>query len=67
MDFSDILLTFQVIVLHVGTNNITNSPEEIEDGVLELLDLIREKHPDVYIVLPVSMTNILKFYSKCIV
>lgn len=48
------LITFKVIVLHVGTNNITNSPEEIKDGILKLLDVIREKHPDVYIVLPVS-------------
>lgn len=45
----------KVIVLHVGTNNITNTPEEIRDGILELLDVLREKHPDVYIVLPVSI------------
>lgn len=41
-------------MLHVGTNNISNNPEEIKDGIFELVDVIREKHPDVYIVLPVS-------------
>lgn len=47
--------TSKVIVLHVGTNNITNSSEEIKNGILELVDVIRDKHPDVYIVLPVSI------------
>lgn len=55
------MFNFKVIVLHVGTNNITNSPEEIRDGILELLDVIREKHPDVYIVLPVSINKYQKF------
>ncbi|KAJ8980313.1 hypothetical protein NQ317_005234 [Molorchus minor] len=42
----------KAIVLHVGTNNHSNTPEEIRDGILELIYLIREKHPDVYIVVP---------------
>ncbi|KAJ8960721.1 hypothetical protein NQ318_020013 [Aromia moschata] len=42
----------KVIVLHVGTNNHTNTPEEIKDGIVEILHVIREKHPDVYIVVP---------------
>nr|CAI5866158.1 unnamed protein product [Callosobruchus analis] len=42
----------KVIVLHVGTNNFQNSAEEIRDGILNLIDVIREKHPDVYIVVP---------------
>ncbi|VEN42668.1 unnamed protein product [Callosobruchus maculatus] len=42
----------KVIVLHVGTNNFQNSAEEIRDGILNLIDVIREKHSDVYIVVP---------------
>ncbi|KAG5896895.1 hypothetical protein JTB14_033533 [Gonioctena quinquepunctata] len=42
----------RVIVLHVGTNNHSNTPEEIGDGIIELIDIIREKHSDVYIVVP---------------
>nr|CAH7722513.1 unnamed protein product [Callosobruchus chinensis] len=42
----------KVIVLHVGTNNFQNSAEEIRDGILNLIDVIREKHSDVYIVIP---------------
>lgn len=42
----------KVIVLHVGTNNHSSTPEEIRDGIVELIELIREKHPNVYIVVP---------------
>ncbi|ERL94123.1 hypothetical protein D910_11405 [Dendroctonus ponderosae] len=41
-----------VIVLHVGTNNYNNSAEEIKDGILSIIQAIRDRHPDVYIVLP---------------
>nr|CAI5866160.1 unnamed protein product [Callosobruchus analis] len=52
----------KVIVLHVGTNNFQNSAEEIRDGILNLIDVIREKHPDVYIVVPVSLFFFTSFY-----
>ncbi|XP_057664625.1 platelet-activating factor acetylhydrolase IB subunit beta homolog [Diorhabda carinulata] len=42
----------KIIVLHVGTNNYSNTPEEIRDGIVELVEIIKEKHPDVYIVVP---------------
>ncbi|XP_050306684.1 platelet-activating factor acetylhydrolase IB subunit beta homolog [Anthonomus grandis grandis] len=42
----------KVIVLHVGTNNYNNTVEEIHDGIVELIQAIRERHPNVYIVLP---------------
>ncbi|XP_045472000.1 platelet-activating factor acetylhydrolase IB subunit beta homolog [Harmonia axyridis] len=42
----------KVVVLHVGTNNHRNTPEEICDGILELIDIIREKLPEVYVVIP---------------
>lgn len=42
----------KIIVLHVGTNNHSNTPEEIRDGIIELVEIIKEKHPDVYIVVP---------------
>lgn len=42
----------KVIVLHVGTNNYNNTPEDIKDGVIEIIHAIRDKHCDVYIVIP---------------
>ncbi|KAL3280618.1 hypothetical protein HHI36_003855 [Cryptolaemus montrouzieri] len=42
----------KVIVLHVGTNNHRNKPEEIFEGILEIIHTIKEKQPDVYIVVP---------------
>ncbi|KAI5632238.1 GDSL-like lipase/Acylhydrolase family domain-containing protein [Phthorimaea operculella] len=42
----------KVIVLHVGTNNVENTAEEICEGILEIIRTIREKHPSAYIVLP---------------
>ncbi|GLV46178.1 Platelet-activating factor acetylhydrolase alpha [Carabus blaptoides fortunei] len=42
----------KAIVLHVGTNNHSNTPEEICDGILEIIHVMREKHPEAYIVLP---------------
>lgn len=44
----------KVIILHVGTNNHFNSSEEITEGITEIIMVIREKHPDAYIVVPVS-------------
>ncbi|XP_037936407.1 platelet-activating factor acetylhydrolase IB subunit beta homolog [Teleopsis dalmanni] len=42
----------KIVVLHVGTNNVDNSAAEIADGILEIVNKIRTKLPDVYIVLP---------------
>ncbi|CAG9768362.1 unnamed protein product [Ceutorhynchus assimilis] len=42
----------RIIVLHVGTNNYNNNPEDIRDGIIEIIYAIRERHPDVYIVIP---------------
>lgn len=42
----------KVVVLHVGTNNHKNTPEEIIEGIENLVNVIREKHPETYIVLP---------------
>lgn len=44
---------FQIVVLLVGTNNISNTAEEIAEGIFEIVQNIRDKLPDVYIVLPV--------------
>lgn len=42
----------KVIVLHVGTNNVEHSAEQVSQGILEIVRIIREKHPSAYIVLP---------------
>lgn len=43
----------QIVVLLVGTNNTSNSAEEVAEGIFEIVKTIREKLPDAYIVLPV--------------
>ncbi|KAL5275875.1 PAFAH1B2 family protein [Megaselia abdita] len=42
----------KIVVLHVGTNNVDNSPEEVSEGIFEIIKKIKEKLPDTYIVLP---------------
>lgn len=41
-------------MLHVGTNNHLNTPEQIIDGITEIIKCIKDRQPDVYIVVPVS-------------
>lgn len=48
-----------MIVVHVGTNNVEHTPEQVSEGILEIVKTIREKHPSAYIVLPVSITKVL--------
>lgn len=43
----------KAVVLHVGTNNYNSTPEEIVDGIVEIVYRIKDRHPDAYIVLPV--------------
>lgn len=38
----------------VGTNNFNCTAEQIAEGIMELVRVIREKQPDAYIVLPVN-------------
>lgn len=45
-------LFYQIIVLHIGTNNIKSSAEEISEGILKIIEKIREKHSEVWIILP---------------
>lgn len=45
---------FQIVVLHVGTNNVSNTAEEVAEGISEIVNAIRQKLPDAYIVLPVG-------------
>ncbi|XP_025423022.1 platelet-activating factor acetylhydrolase IB subunit beta-like [Sipha flava] len=40
----------KVCILHVGTNNFGNSPEEISEGILTIIKEIRSKLPDCYII-----------------
>lgn len=49
--------------MHVGTNNVEYTPEQVCEGILEIIRTIREKHPSAYIVLPVSITFLFKFYK----
>lgn len=42
----------KIVVLHVGTNNVENTCEEIAEGIHEIVQRIRQKLPDAYIVLP---------------
>ncbi|VVD01712.1 platelet-activating factor acetylhydrolase IB subunit beta homolog [Leptidea sinapis] len=42
----------KVIVLHVGTSNVEHTADEVCEGILKIIQIIQEKHPDVSIVLP---------------
>lgn len=42
----------KAVVVHVGTNNVSHSPEEISEGILSIVSTIRDKLPNAYIVLP---------------
>jgi len=48
----------KIVVLHVGTNNVKNTAEEVAEGVLANVTKIRQKLPHAYILLPVSYTAI---------
>lgn len=39
----------------MGTNNVEHSAEQVSEGILEIIRIIREKHTSAYIVLPVSL------------
>lgn len=45
----------QIVVLLVGTNNTQHTADEVAEGILEIVKNIREKLPDAYIVLPVTV------------
>jgi len=42
----------KIVVLHVGTNNVDNNAEEIVDGIISIINSIRKRLKDTYIVLP---------------
>lgn len=44
-------------MLHVGTNNHSNSPEEVVNGLIEIINTINEKHKNTYVVVPVSISS----------
>lgn len=44
---------FQVVVILVGTNNANNA-EEVAEGILEIVRVVRDKQPEAYIVLLVT-------------
>lgn len=45
----------QVVIVHVGTNNFGDPPEDIADGIVETVNVIRDRHPETYIVFVVSI------------
>lgn len=44
----------------MGTNNVEHTAEEISQGIFEIVSTIREKHPNAYIVIPVSILILCK-------
>lgn len=49
MDFN---VKIKAVVLLVGTNNLPNKPEEILEGIVECIKVIKNKLGDVHVVLP---------------
>jgi hypothetical protein len=52
-----------VVVVLAGTNNFNCTAEQIAEGIMELVRVIREKQPDAYIVLPVNFLFYLDYYE----
>lgn len=44
----------KIVVLLVGTNNVQNTADEVAEGIIEIVQTIRVKLADAYIVLPVG-------------
>lgn len=44
----------KIVVLHVGTNNVSNSAAEVAEGVIANVTKIRQKLPGAYILIPVK-------------
>lgn len=51
-------------MLHVGTNNIEFTESETVEGILEIVQTIRQKHPNVYIIVPVSSILFIFFSTR---
>lgn len=49
-----------MIVLHVGTNNVYSSPDEISDGIIAIINALHEKIPEAHIIVWVS----INFFSQ---
>lgn len=57
---------WQVVVVHVGTNNFGDPPENIADGIVEVVNIICDRHPETYIVFVVSIYNYTWYVSNYI-
>lgn len=44
----------QVVVLLVGTNNVSHKPDQIADGIISIAQAVRSKLEEAHIVLMVS-------------
>lgn len=55
------------VVLMVGTNNTDCTPHEVFEGIVKLVQVIKEKLGDVYIIIPVSRCDFLKIDFCCII
>jgi platelet-activating factor acetylhydrolase IB subunit beta/gamma len=50
----DNVLVDQVVVVLVGTNNHGHTPDMIANGIVAIVQLIREKQPQAHVVAMVS-------------
>lgn len=56
MDFNTKL---KAVVLFVGTNNVKDESEDVVKGILECVKIIRTKHSNAHVILPVSTVMII--------
>lgn len=49
------LTFFQIVVVHIGTNNIEDAAEVVANGIEQVITNIRKRLPKAYIVFPVSI------------
>lgn len=50
----DFNVKIEAVVLMVGTNNTDCTPHEVFEGIVKLVQVIKEKLGDVHIIIPVS-------------
>lgn len=59
----DYCLSFQAVVLLIGTNNHGCTPEQIGEGILSIVDVIRSKQSQAEILVLVGSYFVLFYYD----
>lgn len=59
----EIIFSFQVVVIHVGTNNVDDTAEHVADAIVAIVNETRARLPEAYILVVVSSWMEIYFSS----